>query len=100
MFFTNDAAAKREAKGICKGCPVSRQCYAAVMEAERADATEAPETNRKRRYGIFAGLTSHERWARIYPEAAKLQRERGNAKRKRNRDKGVRNDLRVVPQSG
>lgn len=38
---------------VCRGCPVREACLADAMEAER-DA--------RWRFGMFGGLTPHERW--------------------------------------
>lgn len=63
-----------EAKAVCGGCLVREDCLETAM-AEEAALGGSPEQNRRRRYGVRAGLTSGERWARAYPAEAAAGRE-------------------------
>lgn len=101
LFFTNSAAAKREAKGICYGCPVRRDCLEFAMRVEQPEPDEAPETNLKRRNGIYGGYTAYARWELRYPAAARLLR-RKTADRRRLRKQTERRDngLSTVPKGG
>lgn len=57
MFPDSNAADIEHARQICAPCPVRNECLADAM------ATEGAATARNR-YGIRAGLTGGQRWAR------------------------------------
>ncbi|WP_186319245.1 WhiB family transcriptional regulator [Streptomyces sp. SAJ15] len=58
LFTTeaNHGSAVREAKAICGGCPVRRQCLAAAL-AEEGNKVSS------HRNGVRGGKTARERWA-------------------------------------
>lgn len=87
LFFNcGSPAARKAARGICAGCPVRSDCLRAAM-AEEHDPDQAPESNRKLRYGVRGGLTPRERWVLAYPGAAARERERDAAKKREAREK-------------
>lgn len=53
LFFPTSGESRKEkqAKAICKGCPVGQACLNFVLKHEEPTA----------RHGIYAGLAGHER---------------------------------------
>ena len=71
LFYDCGSPVMREkAKAVCAGCLVRADCLDAVMAEEAALGGSAAQ-NRRRRYGVRAGLTSGERWALAYPGEAR-----------------------------
>lgn len=83
LFYDCGSPVTREkARAVCAGCLVRPDCLEAVMAEEEA-LGGSPEQNKRRRYGVRAGLTSGERWARAYPQEAQAEREARAARKAR-----------------
>lgn len=65
---TDGARMAVQTRAVCAGCPVLRECFAAVQAQERGLSI-------KSRHGITAGLAPAERWAIANRRTPKLKPE-------------------------
>lgn len=88
LFYDCGSPVTRErARAVCGGCLVREDCLESVM-AEEGALGGSPEQNKRRRYGVRAGLTSGQRWAMAYPAEAEAERAAREAKRKLRKSAG------------
>lgn len=73
---------REEARAVCAGCLVRDDCLKSVM-AEESALGGSPAQNKRRRYGVRAGLTSGQRWAMAYPAEAAAELVARKAKRRK-----------------